>query len=233
MRLLEIRADPIAHFFPTISNDRGTFLCAAPLGLAPELVDMFLFPTTGVGSTLKRKHGAAEKEGPDPKRPRLENQGADVDEVEIGRRQSVAPSARGDEGITMPEFDESGGIGMDMDMGVDMGDMRFDIDESLQLPVNQNVASRHTTPGADDHGFAGGRSYADADCPVAMFDTQAASSQQNGAEDEAHPTPNDKGYSKNTLKAVRLLRKELQPSEEDEEPILSFAAATDKVRWSF
>lgn len=233
MRLLEIRADPIAHFFPTISNDRGTFLCAAPLGLAPELMDMFLFPTTGVGSTLKRKHGAAEKEGPDPKRPRLENQGADVDEVEIGRRQSVAPSARGDEGIVMPEFDESGGIGMDMDMGVDMGDMRFDIDESLQLPTNHKAASRHTTPGADDHGFAGGRSYADVDCPVAMFDTKATTSQQNGVENEAHPTPNDKGYSKNTMKALRLLRKELQPSEEDAEPLLSFAAATDKVWRSF
>ena len=230
MRLLEIRADPIAHFFPTISNDRGTFLCAAPLGLAPELVDMFLFPTTGVGSGHKRKHGVAEKEGPDPKRPRLENHGADLDEVEIIRRQSVAPSVRGDEGIAMPEFDESGGIGMDMDMGVDMGDMHFDIDESLQLP---KAASRHTTPGGDDHGFAGGRSYADADCPVAMFDTQATTAQQNGAEDEAHPAPNDKGYSKNTLKALGLLRKELRPSEEDVEPLLSFAAATDKVRLLF
>ena len=230
MRLLEIRADPIAHFFPTISNDRGTFMCAAPLGLAPELADMFLFPTTGVGSALKRKHGAVDKEGPDSKRPRLENQGADVDEVEIIRRQSVAPSVRGDEGIAMPEFDESGGIGMDMDMGVDMGDMHFDIDESLQLPANPKAASRHTTPGADDHGFDGGRSYADVECSVAMFDTQTTGAQPNGAEDEAHPTPNDKGYSKNTLKALGLLRKELQPSEEDAEPILSFVAATDKVR---
>jgi len=230
MRLLEIRADPIAHFFPTISNDRGTFLCAAPLGLAPELVDMFLFPTTGLGSALKRKHGATGKEGPDPKRPRFENQGADVDEVEILRKQSVAPSVRGDDGIPMPEFDESGGIGMDMDMGVDMGDMRFDVDESLQLPANQKAASRHTTPGADDHGVGGGPSYADVDCPVAMFDTQATSTLQTGAEDEVHYPPNDKGYSKNTLKALGLLRKELQPSEEDAEPSLSFAAATDKVR---
>jgi cohesin complex subunit SCC1 len=228
MRLLEIRADPIAHFFPTISNDRGTFLCAAPLGLAPELMDMFLFPTTGLGSALKRKHGVIEKEGPDPKRPRLENQGAEVDEVEV-LRQSVAPSVRGEEGIAMPEFDESGGIGMDMDMGVDMGDVHFDIDESLQLPADQKAASRHTTPGADDYGVGGGRSYADVDCPVAMFDTQATGTQQNSAEDEAHPTPNDKGYSKNTLKALSLLRKELQPSEEAE-PVLSFVAATDKVR---
>lgn len=230
MRLLEIRADPIAHFFPTISNDRGTFLCAAPLGLAPELVDMFLFPTTGTGSALKRKHGAAGKEGPDPKRPRLGTHGAEVDEVEAIRRQSVAPSLRGDEGIAMPEFDESGGIGIDMDMGVDMGDMRFDVDESLLLPANEKIASRHTTPGADDYGFDGGRSYADVDCPIAMFDTQGTGTQQTGAEDEPHPTPNDKGYSKNTLKALGLLRKELQPTEEDAEPLLSFAAATDKVR---
>jgi cohesin complex subunit SCC1 len=229
MRLLEIRADPIAHFFPTISNDRGTFLCAAPLGLAPELADMFLFPTAGMGSALKRKHGAPGKDGPDPKRPRLGNQGAEVDEVEILRRQSVAPSVRGDEGITVPEFDESGGIGMDIDMGGDVGDMRFDIDESLQLPANERAISRHTTPGADDYGVEGGRSYADVDCPIAMFDTQATSTQQNGAEDEAHPTPNDKGYSKNTLKALGLLRKELQPTEEDAEPLLSFAAATEKV----
>jgi cohesin complex subunit SCC1 len=228
MRLLEIRADPIAHFFPTISNDRGTFLCAAPLGLAPELADMFLFPTTGMGSALKRKHGSAGKEGPDPKRPRLEDRGAEVDEVEILRRQSVAPSVRGDEGIAMPEFDESGGIGVDMDMGVDMGEMRFDVDESLQLPAIEKAVSRHTTPGADDYGFGGGRSYADADCPVAMFDTQATT-QQTGAEDEVHPAPNDKGYSKNTLKALGLLRKELRPTEEDTEPLLSFAAATDKV----
>jgi cohesin complex subunit SCC1 len=229
MRLLEIRADPIAHFFPTISNDRGTFLCAAPPGLAPELVNMFLFPTTGMGSALKRKHGAAGKEGPDLKRPRLENQGAEVDEVEVLRRQSVAPSIRGDEGIVMPEFDESGGVGVDMDMGVDMGDIRFDIDESLQLPANEKAASRHTTPGAEEYGFGGERSYADVDCPVAMFDTQATSTQQNGVEDEAHPTPNDKGYSKNTLKALGLLRKELQPTEDDADPHLSFAATTDKV----
>ena len=80
MRLLEIRADPLAHFFPTKTTPDGTFFFAGPPGLVPELAEMFMFES----KPLIQKRRGASPAGRAAKRPRLEEE-EDIEEVAASR----------------------------------------------------------------------------------------------------------------------------------------------------
>jgi cohesin complex subunit SCC1 len=251
MGLLAIREDPLAHFLPTKVTPNGTFFCAAPPGLAPQLAELFMRP---VGNAVPPKRRAVSPDKSPSKRPRLEENAPEEQELEQGRRAvSVAPShglgsdvlgrgSIGPEGIL--DFpDTSGGIeefqlevpGYDGPMGgdVDMGQRR----RSLSAPLSP--LSRLTTPGPEGLPIEeGDESYADAACPIAMFDARPSSSQtQTQTTEKEGPAGehDEKGYSKNTIKAVAILRHELRPvaGEEDQEKVLSFRKMADKVRCFF
>jgi len=241
MRLLEIREDPLAHFLPTKTTVDGTFLCGAPPGMAPALAELFLRPVNNALASKRR--GASPEKGAN-KKARL----AHDDEVELPRRQgSVAPSVMGSDIIGRRSIGPDGGfdfgdqtagiddfqmdLGGDYEMGADAG--RLDLDRARSKSAAPTDRSRLSTPAAD-----GGipveeedETYADATCQIAMFDIRP-STQTQGTEKEAEPIENEgKGYSKNTVKALGIIRKELQPvvDEEDQDKWLSFRKMSDKA----
>lgn len=241
MRLLAIRDDPLAHFLPTTVTNNGAFFCAAPPGLAPELSELFLRPLTG-GLAPKRR-GTSPDKSPN-KRPRLDGT-VDEDDIEQGRRAgSLAPShtlgsdilgrhSVGPDGVIdfgdqtgtlddyqleLPEFDLGTG-----------GDM--DIDRARSKSLAPSALSRLSTPTPDGAVIEeGDESYADASCPIAMFDVRPSTqTQTQGTEREADNQ--GKGYSKNTVKALGIIRKELQPvaGQEEMDKVLSFRKMSDKA----
>jgi len=68
--------------------------------------------------------------------------------------------------------------------------------------------------------------YADSACPIAMFDERGAASQ---ALPEAESQHDDKGYSRNTVKALGLIRGELQVEEGGVEKVMSFNEMANKA----
>jgi cohesin complex subunit SCC1 len=226
MRLLQIRDDPINYFLPTHVKGNSTVFSVAPPGLTPELAQLFArsVPT----SPLKRK-GAPIDDSPS-KRSR--------GEVELPRRaESQAPS-------DIPGNLEGDALGFDG--GISFGDQTAPIDDfQLDIPdVNQDLGevreksvvtdrSRQSSvaPGADyeEHVI-------DGSCPVAIFDVGQPSQTQpsQGGDkdpDEGDIPDNDKGYSKNTIKALGLMRRELQPSDDAlQTKTMSFKKMTTSVR---
>ncbi|KAF8757290.1 Conserved region of Rad21 / Rec8 like protein [Rhizoctonia solani] len=224
-RLLEIRADPIAHFLPTKTTPNGTFFCAAPPGLPPALAEMFMFPTTN----LRRARGATP-------RARISVPGEEP-EVEYGMHREPserAPSERPSFGpdVTLPISEGLSGLGDDQPF--DLGDITLDISMGRQpsMPKSRaqsvagddDVRSRYSTPGP-------GRTFDDAECAIATFDhrTRGAESQTQTSESDIVGEGQVKGVSKNTAKAIALLQDRLQPDEAEEEKVLSFAQVSTKA----
>lgn len=240
MRLLEIREDPLAHFLPTKTTPLGTFFCAAPPGLAPELSEMFMRPLQTYGPSKRR---GASPEKPPSKKRRVDESVIDDDEIEQARRASVAPSiALGSEVLGR----RSPGMDFNFDTTAVVDDFQMEIPEiemgleEIALPERArsksvlSALSRLTTPAPEGVPLQEGEeSYADVVCPIAVFDEQSAQSQSQSQSQGTDGAPSDdgKGYSRNTVKALSIIRKELQPSPdgEDEEKVMSFQRMTVKV----
>lgn len=237
MRLLEIREDPIAHFLPTKVTPNGTFFFAGPPGIAPELQEMFMRPVATYVPSSKRRGTSPEK--PSSKRARIEPEAEgsvtleDDGEPGQARRASVAPSqgvgseilGRGSVGPGF-EFDNTG-LGMEdfqMDIGgEDLPPVEL-IREKSVAPSELTRMSRTSTPALDE----GEETYADLECPIVAFDTKASSQVSETAETD---NSDGKGYSKNTIRALGIVRKELEPVEgEDVEKVMSFKHMATKVR---
>jgi cohesin complex subunit SCC1 len=233
MRLLEIREDPIAHFLPTKVTPNGTFFFAGPPGIAPELQEMFMRPVPSYVPSSKRRGASPEK--PPSKRARIEPEGEggvtfeDDGEPGQARRASVAPS----QGVGSEMLGrESIGPGFEFDnTGLGMEDFEMDIGRKDLPPVelirDKSVApseltrmSRASTPALEE----GEETYADLECPIVAFDTKA-SSQVSESE-----STDGKGYSKNTIRALGIIRKDLEPVE-GEEKVMSFKYMATKVRF--
>jgi cohesin complex subunit SCC1 len=226
MRLLEIREDPLAHFLPMKVTPHGTFFCAAPPGLAPELSEMFMRPMNNVSP---KRRGTSPGRGPN-KKPRLDGD----DDVEQGvRAGSVAHSiGLGSEALGRGSIGPDGGFDFGDNTGMGMDDFQMDIGEDLERgkSVGLTDLSRLSTPPAEMLLDDGDETYADLACPIATFDLRPSQSQT--AEKEGEAADNEgKGYSKNTVKALAIIRKELQPAveEEAEDKALSFNKMSDKV----
>lgn len=222
MRLLEIRADPLAHFLPTKVTPEGTFYYTGPPGLAPELTQLFMFPAKG--AKPKRRGASPDAEGRAAKKPRLE----DEDDVELARRAgSQAPSvALGSEALGAGIGDEPDGLGLGNDSGM-MDDFQLNLDDDeLGLRADD---TRLSTPAADGdmHDLEDGQAYADLSCPIAVFDTKQATQEEREVEDA---NDNGRGYSKNTTRALAIVRRELQPvnGQARTEP-LSFVKMSEKA----
>lgn len=233
MRLLEIREDPVSHFLPIKNTPAGTFFCAAPPGMAPELQELFMRPLQALSGPKRRESSEQRGEKPPSKRPRLEGTPTPGDDEapEQVRRASVAPSAalgsdilggralseRGD----LEFADQSGLAGEDFEMQVP--EFVAAADETLERARSVlSDLSRLTSPAPTnaplDEGE--GRTFADAECPIATFDDRSAQSQE-----QADHAEDGRGYSKNTVKALRIVRQELQPEPRARaEKVMSFNA---------
>lgn len=231
MRLLEIREDPISHFLPTKVTPNGTFFFAGPPGIAPELQEMFMRPVSTFVPASKRRGASPEK--PPSKRARIEPGGevsaVPEDEGEPGqaRRASVAPSQGvgsehlGRESVgPVFEFDNAG-LGME-DFQMDIGGEDIPpvelVREKSVAPSELTRMSRASTPAVE--AAEGEETYADLECPIAVFDMKGSS---QVSEDSAGASSDGKGYSKNTVRALGIVRKELEPVEGDgEDKVMSF-----------
>ena len=236
-RLLEIREDPLAHFLPTKVTPNGTFFCVAPPGLAPELADMFLHPVHT--AFLPKRRGHSPEKGAN-KRARMDGSVAPEDEIEMARRAgSAIPSVLGSEILGRGSM----GPGAELDFGDNTGimdDFQMDLGGDVEMGAGLDRArsaaptdrSRLSTPAADGLPMEDGEeTYADATCPIAMFDTRPSQSQET--EQEAYTVNNEgRGYSKNTIKALGIIRKELQPVADagGQDKVISFRKISDKVR---
>ncbi|KAI0085154.1 Rec8 like protein-domain-containing protein [Irpex rosettiformis] len=229
MRLLEIRQDPISHFLPTKSTPNGTFFCAAPPGMAPELAELFMRPVQNLAAS-KRRGSPAQQDSPS-KKPRVEGSVVDDDEeVGMARRGSRAPSlafgsdilggrASMDPGF---EFADNTGVGEDFQMDIPDADVQLDVRDRSKSVLSD--LSRLSTPVPENAPLdEGEESYADVTCPIATFDDRSTQSQEANQHDDG------KGYSKNTVKALRIIRQELQPTTEEPEKVMSFKKMSQKA----
>jgi len=231
MRLLEIREDPISHFLPTKVTPNGTFFFAGPPGIAPELQEMFMRPVATYVPSSKRRGASPEK--PPSKRARIEPEGEgkvtleDDGEPGQARRASVAPSQgvgseiHGRESVGPGfEFDNSG-FGMeDFQMGVggeDLPPVEL-IREKSVAPSELTRMSRASTPALEE----GVETYADLECPIVAFDMKSSSQVSES------DSTDGKGYSKNTVRALGIVRKELEPVD-GEEKVMSFKYMATKA----
>jgi len=230
MRLLEIRQDPISHFLPTKSTPNGTFFCAAPPGMAPELAELFMRPVQNLAAS-KRRASPAQEASPN-KRPRIEGSVVgDDEEVEQARRESSrAPSVAlgsdvlGGRASIGPglEFNDNTGPIDDFEMEIPEADVRLDIRERSKSVLSE--LSRLSTPVPENAPLdEGDETYADVTCPIASFDDRSSQSQEANQQDDG------KGYSKNTVKALRIIRQDLQPVPEEPEKVMSFKKMSEKA----
>ncbi|KAM5540238.1 hypothetical protein V8D89_006057 [Ganoderma adspersum] len=63
----------------------------------------------------------------------------------------------------------------------------------------------------------GDESHADVTCPIALFDDRTVASQSQSQTEASEGSDDRKGYSKNTVKARVVNRRELQPNVEERE----------------
>ncbi|KAM5538935.1 hypothetical protein V8D89_007430 [Ganoderma adspersum] len=203
MRLFEIRDDPLAHFLPTKTTAHGTFFYAAPPGLVPELADMFMRPITNL-SAAKRRGASPEK--PPSKRRRVDGSVVDEEEVEQAHRESRAPSvALGSDVYGQASM----GLGADFQFdttGAGVEDFQMEIPK-FQGPEEQRERSKS----------------------LMLWESTRLSQPppdpflEEG--DESHAGERrQEGYSKNTVKALAVIRPELQPpvEEQEEDRYMSF-----------
>ena len=226
IRLLEIRDDPLSHFLPIQVTPKGTFFSAAPPGLTPELSELFLHPVQG-STALKRK--ASSPSSSPAKRLRQD--------VEQARRAGTLPPSPMLEDIHLEgkspgvdagfEFPDPSAVIDDFELGVPIG---LDMDDERARSVVTD-RSRQSSLGPV------AVSYGDSTCPISTFDVRQPTQPSQPADVEQPPeiTEHDKhGYSKNTMKALGLIRKELQPGleEEAEQKVLSFTKMSHKVSFT-
>ena len=225
MRLLEIRDDPLSHFLPMQVTPKGTFFSAAPPGLTPELSKLFMHPVQG---TMAQKRKASSPSSSPTKRLRQD--------VEQARRAGTLPPSPMLEDIHLDrkspgidagfDFPDAPAVMDDFELGVPMG---LDVDGERARSVATD-RSRLSSVGPDTV------SYGDSTCPISIFDVRQSTQPSQPADlDQEQPeiAEDDKhGYSKNTMKALGLIRKELQPGLEEEAEqakMLSFTKMSHKV----
>ncbi|WVQ97796.1 hypothetical protein IAU59_004911 [Kwoniella sp. CBS 9459] len=232
LRLREIVADPAAHFLPTIRVGGQQMIFAGPQGLAPELAELFAFPTT----VLRRTRGeAVAEEAPSPKRARVEGEDAEEEDIEAGRRVARASE--------VPFQFESG-------LGAGVGDDSFAFqaeDVPFEDPLITPRAERTLPRVQREPSIAPSRAESIArevqygvgsgDYTLAMFDARTGAAREEASQSQlsqlSTPTKGSErttasGFSKNTSMAMGLLRKELDAIEEGER-VLSFDKLAEKA----
>jgi cohesin complex subunit SCC1 len=237
-RLLQIREDPLAHFLPKV--DGKQLICVAPPGLAPELASMFLRPARGasIQSAAAKRRAEAQEEEAAAKKRRVGSAAPGEEEpepLENVRRESREPSvALGSHALGARMSVPPEGQSFELDLGGDVtlggDDFQMELPADIELPragsEAPSVRSRLSTPGADeDEGVRG----AAPECAIAAFDVRQSQTQSQASE-EVEEKEDGKGYSRNTVKALAMIRRELQPTEEESEPVMSYKNMANKVR---
>jgi len=239
MQLMEIRNDPLAYFMPTKVTPQGTFVYAGPPGLSGELTEMFMRPALPApgkkqqkppSAGKKRKVSGRESEGDEEEMERMRKRAHVPESVGVPSealgRVSLEPGL--EFGISAPVEEFQIPVVEDVPMP-DVSVEQEEIPRGRSVSIAPSHRSRIPTPGLETEDLPFDETeptYADSTCPIAMFDERGAASQ---APPEAEGQPDDKGYSRNTIKALGLIRGELQTEETGAEKVMSFNEMANKV----
>ena len=238
MQLMEIRNDPLAYFMPTKVTPQGTFVYAGPPGLSGDLTEMFMRPALPTPGKKQQKPPSAGK------KRKVSGRESEVDEEEVERMRKRAhvPESIGVPSEALGRMSLEAGLEFETSAPVEEFQMPVAEDvpmpdvsvEQEEIPRGRSVSiapshkSRMSTPALENPPFDESEpTYADSACPIAMFDERGAASQ---APPEAEGQHDDKGYSRNTVKALGLIRGELQVEEGGAEKVMSFNEMANKVR---
>lgn len=229
-RMREIMDDPTGHFLPSLKQGGNDMFYVGPRDLAPELEDLFTFPS----NILRKRQNQGQQDETSSKRARVD--GADVepaeDDVEVGRRQSVLPSERGNAGYGMEDdifvndqtFDDIPPTMEDSGLDIEFEKRRLrtpSVAPSLTETVARQIQNERST-GAHD---------------LAMFEKDAREDVQSQSQAQTTPSKSvasesisktSSGYSKNTGMAMGLLRREIEAIEE-EDKVVGLDKLADKV----
>ena len=233
MQLMDIRNDPLAYFMPTKVTAQGTFVYAGPPGLSGELAEMFMrpaLPTPG-------------KKPPKPPSAGKKRKASDEDdgEIERMRKRAHVPESVGVPSEALGRMSLEPGL--EFETAAPVEEYQMPVVEDVPMPdvsveqeeiprarpasVAPSQRSRMSTPALENPPFDETEpTYADLACPIAMFDERGAPSQ---APSEAETQQDGKGYSRNTVKALGLLRNELRAEEDGAEKVVSFHEMANKV----
>lgn len=234
MRLLEIRQDPISHFLPTKVTNKGSYFFAGPPGLAPELAEMFMKPLFNVMNS-KRRANSPEK--PSSKRARIEGSVNEEEDLEQARRAATPAHSLGIGSDVMGRASVGPGVNQDsFEFADNTGTNDYPVDLGMDAAVDmyrERSKSRLSTP-APDGEFPideGTETFADSTCPIAIFDERQSQTQTQGTQTQEKETAegDGKGYSKSTVKALAIARKELHPTPDGPEKVMSFQQMSHKV----
>lgn len=218
-RLRAIAADPSAHFLPVIKVGGNNMIYAGPADLAPELAELFAFPTN-----VLRRHREQDEAGPLAKRPRIEGT-----EAEEGRRGSMFPPS--EQGFDMGPADQTYDTVMPGDdYGGDYGGGDYyGGDDRMVAPATPRKQASIAPSRAES--IARAIQFGDdTDHPLAMFDSRRTESQSVNETPTKSVTSSEArgGYSKNTGMAMGLLRKELEAIEEADK-VVEFDKLADRA----
>lgn len=237
MQLMEIRNDPLAYFMPTKVTPQGTFVYTGPPGLSGELAEMFMRPALPAPGKKQQKPSSAGK------KRKVSGRESEVDEEEMERmrkrahvpesigvpsealgRMSLEPGLELETSAPIEEFQMPVAEDVPMpDVSVEQGE----IPRGRSVSIAPSHRSRMSTPALENPPFDETEpTYADSACPIAMFDERGAPSQ---AQPEVEGQHDDKGYSRNTIKALGLIRDELKVEEGGAEKAMSFNEMANKV----
>lgn len=241
MQLMDIRNDPLAYFMPTKVTPQGTFVYAGPPGLSGELAEMFMrpaLPTPGKkqqkppSTGKKRKVSGRESEEDEEEMERMRKRAHVPESIGVPSealgRISLDPVLEFDTSAPVEEFQMPIAEDVPMpDVSVEQGQ----IPRARSASIAPSHRSRMSTPALENPPFDETEpTYADSTCPIAMFDERGAPSQ---VPSETEGQRDDKGYSRNTIKALGLIRGELLVEEGSAEKTMSFNEMTNKVSAGF
>lgn len=218
-RLREIVADPASHFLPQMRIGAEMRFFVGPEGLAPELAQLFSFPT----NVLRRDRSDMDEERAS-KRPRVEED----EEIEVGRRVSVIPSERFD------QFQAGADDTFQLDIAPDQPEFELGLDMGPQTPRKEpSLAPSRAESVARAIQFSedtGGNllSMFDSRTRAEAVESQYSLTPSKSVAASDQPSRTGSGYSENTGMAMGLLRRELDAIEE-EDKVLSFEAVASRV----
>lgn len=242
LQLNEIVSDPASHFLPTLKIGGENWTAVAPLGLAPELTELFAFPSNVLrkGRGLEeaeedrpakrpRREGEVEAEAEEREHERVEEQMRQAEEdVEVVRRHDfeVGFDAAAEEFV--PAFvgdDGDYGIGEAMPMEpLGASPPAFGVSRGPSLaPSRAESIAREIEYGGPVGDFT-----------LAMFDTRSSRaaesqvSQVPSSPSRAEESQREGVPGRHTSMAMGLLRRELEAIEE-EDKVVSFEKLADKV----
>jgi len=232
MQLMEIRSDPLAYFMPTKVTPQGTFVYAGPPGLSGELAEMFMRPALPAPGKKQKPLSAGRKRKVSGREPE-----EDEEEMERMRKRAHVPESIGvpSEALGRASLEP----GLEFEASARVEEFQIPVAEDVPMPdvfVEQEeiprrrsvsiAPSRMSTPALENPPLDEGEpTYADVTCPIATFDERGASQ----ALPEVEAQHDGKGYSRNTIKALGLIRGELQVEEGGAEKVMGFNEMANKV----